>query len=163
MPRKPTPGQRVNEYRPNKTGVKTRISEHIKVAIHEMIYNGRTRKQAAEIAKIKDDSLYKILLKPDVLKYKNEIMRVFRESESERSFTKIVTLRDEAESQRVQLDAAKTIASMDDRFQPGQKITHAGTIGVKAVGYIIDLRDIDQDEPARIDRALAVDASIDDE
>ena len=160
MPRKPIKGQRVTPYRPNKTGVKTRISEHIKVAVYEMIYNGRTRKEAAEIAGIKDDSLYKILLKPDVLRYKNEIMRVFRESESERSFTKIVTLRENAKSENVQLDAAKTIASMDDRFQPGQKITHAGTIGVKAVGYIIDLRDIENEEPTLIDRALAVDADI---
>lgn len=141
MPMTPTKGQRVKPYRPPKDPSKTRISAHLKTAIHEIIHNGRTRAQAAEIAGIKDDTLYRALLKPDVLRYKNEVMRAFRESEIERSFTKMTSLRETAKSEHVQADMAKTIASFDERFQPGQRVTHGGQINVRSVGYVIDLRD----------------------
>ena len=141
MPKPPTPGQRVKPIRPVKDPSKLRISQQLKDAITAMITQGKTRAQAAESVGLKDQSLYYALCKPHVIRYKNEVMRAFRESEIERSFTKMTTLREEAKSEHVQADMAKTIASFDDRFQPGQRVTHGGNINIRSVGYVIDLRD----------------------
>lgn len=146
MPKLPAPGQRVKPIQRVKDPSKLRISARLKEAIDLMILNGLIRKEAAEKAGLTDHSLYTALRKPHVIAYKNEVMRAFRESEIERSFTRMVDLRDNAKSEHVNADMAKTIASYDERFQPGQRVTHGGSINIKSVGYVIDLRD----EPAHL-------------
>lgn len=155
MPNLPKSNQRVRPIQKVKDPSKLRISNTLKQAIHYMIHDGLIRSEAAKRAGMKDESLYVALRKPHVLKYKNEVMRAFRESEIERSFTKMVDLREKAKSEHVQADMAKTIASFDDRFQSGNKLTLGGNIGIQSVGYIIDLRDEKDFQPPIIDMGKA--------
>ena len=90
-----------------------RISARVKTAIEQMVDHGRNRAEAAQIAGIADDSLYRALTKPEVLAYRNHRMRVIRESAASRTIAKAEALMDSAESEHVKLDATKWIAGLE--------------------------------------------------
>lgn len=89
------------------------VGAKTKAAIEAMVFEGKLRRQAAEAVGMSDESLRQMLLKPHVLAFLNQCMEVLRTSERPRSLLKVVELRDKAESERVQLDAAKYIDGMD--------------------------------------------------
>jgi hypothetical protein len=93
-----------------------------------------SRKDAAARVGIADYSLYMALRNPVVMKYWNEWRDVLRTSEGPRSIHKIAHLRDNAESERVQLDAAKHL----DGGDKGAGVTV--NVGVNiAPGYMVDV------------------------
>ncbi len=145
MPKPPATGQRVRPIRTAKDPSKVRISSAVRTAIHEMIHNARTRSQAAEIAGIKDDTLYRALCKPEVMGYKNEVLRAFRESLAEKSLVRTDLLADTAIKETVRLQANKVLLDQDLRFAPKAQVNHTHSGEIKFTpGYVIDLTDSDQ-------------------
>lgn len=134
---------------------KGRITPQLKAAIHALVHMGQTVKEAAVTAGYREESLRKALKKPHVQAYKSEVFRAMFDSEKERSFLKMVELRDKAKSERVRADMAKQIAAMDERFQAGSKVHKHVSGSIKHTpGYVIDLSgDNDTVPPAEKDQA----------
>lgn len=107
-----------------------------------MITEGLTRSEAAEKHGLTDGALYQALRKEHVIRFKTDVLRAYRESEAERSLVKVVELRGTAKSENVQLESAKTLLSLDDRFTPATKVKHEHSGSVTFTpGYVIDLSD----------------------
>lgn len=148
---------------------KGRIRPQLKEAIRLMVEEGQTILQAAESIGYQANSLIVALKKPHVAAYKTGISRAFVDCEKERSFQKLVWLRDNASSERVSLDAAKTIAAMDERFTRAPiAIKHSGNINHTITpGYIIDLcdgmypPDLDEEDETIVDGRILVDVAED--
>lgn len=96
-----------------KASRKVRISVRVKRAIELMVDDGRKRADAAKDANLTDDALYRALTKPEVLAYRNERMRVLRESAAARTIAKAEQLMDSATSEHVQADMTKWIAGLE--------------------------------------------------
>lgn len=92
---------------------KTRISAKVRVAVDAMIEDGLKRNKAAETAGLTDNALYAALRKPDVLAYRNERLRVLRESEASRSIARVATLADTAASEHVKLGANELLMGIE--------------------------------------------------
>lgn len=122
-----------------------RITPRMRDVIHDIVYEAMSLPEVAKKHGYNERSLRQLLRQPHLTKLKNEVWRERWSSEAEKSADTLCKLRDSAKSENVRLEAAKTIASSDDRFQTGSKLTLGGNIGVQAVGYVIDLRD---DSPA---------------
>lgn len=120
-----------------------------------MITEGLTRAEAAEKAGLSDAALYCALRKQHVIQFKTDVLRAYRESEAERSLVKVVELRGSAKSENVQLESAKTLLSLDDRFTPATKIKHEHSGSVTFTpGYVIDLSDTAQPVQSITDRVV---------
>lgn len=133
-------------------------NKRIRHAIELMCTQGMTRPQAAETAGIKDNSLYKALRRPDVVRYKTQVLRAFREAETERAYVKIVDISDTAASEHVKLDANKTLLSLDDRYISATKQVHSGTVEhVVTPGYVIDLS---EDEGEQLNTNQVIEAEV---
>ncbi|MBW8285096.1 MAG: hypothetical protein K0M55_16010 [Rhizobium sp.] len=120
------------------------VSDAVKAAVEAMVFEGRQRKEAAEISGIQDDSLRKALSKPDVLAYFNQCQEVLRTSARPRALRKVISLMEEASSERVSLDAAKYLDGMDrGAHQVGATVINNtqinNTLNVTP-GYVLDLR-----------------------
>lgn len=89
-----------------------RIRPALKEAIRLMVEEGCTLGDAAQKTSYQIHSLKCAFKKPHVAAYKTGVLRAFVEGEKDRSFQKMVYLRDHASSERVQADMAKTIAAM---------------------------------------------------
>lgn len=120
-----------------------RVTGKVKAAIEAMVSQGLTRPEAAEAAGMTDHGLYVALTKPHVLAFFNEQMEVLRTAARPRALRKIIDLADDAESERVQLDAAKYIDGMDRNGNTvgGQQINVQvnNQVNVETAGYVIDL------------------------
>lgn len=90
-----------------------RISVRVKHAVEQMVDHARNRAEAAQIAGITDDALYRALLKPEVQAYRNDRMRVLRTSEASRTIARAARLADKAESEHVQLQANTWLAGLE--------------------------------------------------
>lgn len=100
-----------------------RISPNVRLAIDHMVDDARSRAEAAKIAGITDDALYRALCKPEVLAYRNSRMRVIRTSETARSLKRVADLADQARSESVKLEANRFLLSTDpdDPIIPTQR------------------------------------------
>ena len=98
------------------------VKGKVKAAVDLMVHQGRERPEAAAAVGLTDHSLREALRKPHVLAYLNEQMEVLRTSGRPRALTRIMRLVDDAESERVQLDAAIYMDGMD---------RHASTVGAQ--------------------------------
>lgn len=142
MPKPPKLHHRVKPIKPVKDPSKLRITTPVKTAIDAMIHDGLTRSQAAQLAGIKDHSLYVALCKPHVLEYKNRVLREFRESLAEKSLSRMDGLADNADKDSTKFQANKFLIEQDQRFTPTSKQIIAGQIEHKFTpGYVIDLSD----------------------
>jgi hypothetical protein len=88
------------------------LTPAVRTAIEAMVFEGRKRAEAAEVAGLKDDSLRKALTKPDALAFLNECMEVLRTSARPRALHKMVDLLD-AKTERIQFESAKYLDGMD--------------------------------------------------
>jgi len=104
------------------------LSHKVKAAIDRMVFDAVARPEAAEIVGLADTTLRLAFRNPVVVKHYREQMVVLRESERPRSVNKIVALRDKAESERVQLDAAK--------YLDGQDRAGPANVGVQVVNIV---------------------------
>jgi hypothetical protein len=90
-----------------------RISVRVKAAIVQMIDHGLKRADAAQIAGLTDNALYIALRKPEVLAYRNERMRVFRESAASRSIARVDQLADASTSESVKFESNKLLLGLE--------------------------------------------------
>lgn len=105
-----------------------------------MVFEGATRKEAAQLSGIADNSLRSALTKPHVLAYLNEQQEVLRTGARPKALRRIIALVDKAESERVQLDAAKYLDGMDRTIhQQGAQVNVNVGVKVETPGYVIDL------------------------
>jgi hypothetical protein len=95
------------------TDRKGRLTPKVRTAIEEIVFRGRNREEAATIAGIQPDSLYRALRRPEVLSYRTLLMEVLRSGASARTLSKIENLMDTATSEHVRLQAAQWLAGID--------------------------------------------------
>lgn len=87
-------------------------------AIRLMVEEGRTLVDAAEISALQEESLRKALRKPHVAVFVSSLRREWLSGQTLQSFHKISALRDGAQSEKVQLDACKTIITAAGELAP---------------------------------------------
>jgi hypothetical protein len=83
----------------------TRISARVREAVRLMVEEGRKRPEAAQAVGLKDDSLYRALLRPDVCELRTELMQVKRTNAAARTIARAEHLADHAQSEHVRLQA----------------------------------------------------------
>lgn len=88
------------------------VGDKTRAAIDAMVFDGKQRKEAAEVAGMSDETLRQMLLKPHVLAYLNEQQEVLRTSFRPRALRKMGDLLD-AKTERIQFEAAKYLDGMD--------------------------------------------------
>ena len=91
-----------------------RVSRKVKDALQLMCFNGLDRKQAAEQVGLRDDSLYRAMLKPDVLAYMQHLKRVLRTGEAFQAPGRISELARSADSESVRLQANVLLLDPDN-------------------------------------------------
>jgi len=96
-----------------KSPKQVRISARVRRCIDLMVGEGMKRCDAATAAGLTDNALYIALRKPEVLAYRNERMRVVRESAASRTIAKAESLMDSAASEHVQADMTKWLAGLE--------------------------------------------------
>lgn len=120
-----------------------------------MVTEGRKQHEAAELAGIPYDTLYRALKRPEGVKFKTRVLSEFRESTAERAYVRVAELSEEASSEHVKLDANKTLLSLDKRYVAASKTIHEGTVNhVVTPGYVIDLGDAQQIHSPLDDRGI---------
>lgn len=147
------------------------LSDAVRAAVEAMVFDGCIRREAAEIAGIKDDSLRRCLTKPDVLAYFNECQEVLRTSARPRALHKIIALSEKAGSERVALDASKYLDGMDrGAHQIGAQINVQVNNNVTThvtPGYAIDLRPDERDQIGHLEqhdaKSLELQANVPDD
>lgn len=87
--------------------------DNIRLAIIAMVERGLSRQDAAQSVGISDNWLYQCLEKPEWKTYRNERMRVFRESAASRSIARVDRLADEAASEHVKLGANQLLMGIE--------------------------------------------------
>lgn len=90
-----------------------RISRKVKRAIELQIDEGLRRPEAAQKAGLTDNALYIAMRKPEVLAYRNERLRVLRESAATRSIARVDILADTAVSEHVKLGANELLMGIE--------------------------------------------------
>jgi hypothetical protein len=107
-----------------------------------MVFDGLKRPEAAEIAGLTDHAVRTALTKPHVLAYLNECQEMLRTSARPRALNRVIKLIDEADSDKVKLEASKYIDGMDrGAHQVGAlQVNVQNNVSVTATpGYVIDL------------------------
>lgn len=118
-------------------GRKLRITAPVKEALRLMVYEGRTRDEAAKAVGITDHGLRTALNKPHVKRFQRALMTELREQEGHRSYLHLTKLREKAGSEHVQMESAKFVAGVSGISPVSkQEVTHSGQV---QVGYVIDL------------------------
>jgi hypothetical protein len=108
--------------RPNPAGkpAKTiKIGPQVRNAIEAMVWQGLTRKAAAEAVGLKDNSLYAAFRKPDVKAHYLRELDVLRLGERSRSIHRLTELRDQDDNKMVAFNAAKELAGGSADEQQG--------------------------------------------
>lgn len=103
--------------------------------IEEMIFNGLSRKDAAQKVGMTDRAARYALSDRVVMSAYRNSLQILRESEKPKSIHRLAELRDQSESLKVSLDAAKTLAIEEQR---GPTIQLGVNVNVQP-GYIVDL------------------------
>ena len=92
---------------------KARVTAKVKLAIDAMVFEALPRREAAAKASLLEHSLYKALRKPPTLAYLRAQMEVLRTSAGAEAVARIVQLMHGADSEHVQLEAAKWTAGIE--------------------------------------------------
>lgn len=112
------------------------LTKPIATAIHLMVWEGLDRKEASRRAGITDHGLYQALTKPHVKAALLEQYEVLRTSARPRAHHKLEMLMDRAESERVQLEAAKYLDSNGKSDMQGVHVN----VGINLQpGYLVDI------------------------
>lgn len=92
---------------------KGRLTAKVRTAIEEIVLRGRNRADAAQIAGMAEDSLYRAMRRPETLAYRTLLLEVLRSGASARTLAKIESLMDCSTSEHVKLQAAQWLAGID--------------------------------------------------
>lgn len=98
-----------------------------------MVYEGHTITQAAEKAGMTYESVRVALQRPHVQAALASLKRERVGLESLRSFHKVTELRDAAASEKVQLDAAKTIMTVNGDLEPHRQHAPAVPVAIQII------------------------------
>lgn len=90
-----------------------------------MIWEGKSRKDAAEAAGLKDHALYSALRKPHVKAYYLEQLDVLRTSERARNIHTLAEVRDQTSNQMARVQAVKALEQISDDEQGTSRARHA--------------------------------------
>lgn len=120
-------------------GRKLRISARVKDALSLMVYEGKSRKEAANTAGITDHGLYQALSRPHVKAYRNKLLADLRDSAAARSVARVDRLADTAQSEHVKLEANKWLAGLEGVSPVQRSETHITGELTVSPGYVIDL------------------------
>ena len=91
-----------------------RVTGKNKVAINAMVWEGLTRREAAQKAGLTDHSLYVALSKPHCKAYYMRELDVLRTSERARNIHTLVDVRDQMSNQMARVQAVKALEQIDD-------------------------------------------------
>ncbi len=121
-----------------------KLTPRIKRGVELMVFEAKTRKEAAQLIGISDEAMRQALLRPSCLAYMNEQIEVLRTGARPQALQKVIHLMEKSGSDRVQLDAAKYIDGMDRTVhtvgaatQVNVQVNNSTT--VETAGYVIDL------------------------
>lgn len=103
--------------------------------VEEMIFNGLSRKDAAQKVGMTDRAARYALGDRVVMAAYRNSLQILRESEKPKSIHRLAELRDQNESLKVSLDAAKTLANED---RSGPTVQVGVNVNVQP-GYIVNL------------------------
>lgn len=115
----------------------TALTAKVRAAVEAMVLEGRPRAEAALLAGLTDQGLFRAFRKVEVRKYYEELLDVFRSTLRARAIQRIEGLMDTATSESIRLQAAKYLDGQENN--KGLQIN----IGVQtnvAPGYITDAR-----------------------
>lgn len=137
-----------------------KVTGRLRTAIQAMVFDGLNRTQAAEAAGLQDHSVREALKRPHVLAYLNEQMEVLRTGARPQALNRIIHLTTNAESERVQLDAATYLDGMDRHSNSvGAVNVQVNTsVNVETPGYVIKLNRR-AESPQQIDHLAQHDAN----
>lgn len=96
---------------------KLKITPRVRDAIHNMVWLGLKRDEAATNAGIKDNSLYIALRRPDVKAYYLKELDVLRTSERARNIHTLAEVRDQTSNQMARVQAVKALEQISDEEQ----------------------------------------------
>lgn len=94
------------------------IRPALRTAIALIVEEGLTTAEAAERVGYQAESLYKALCKPHVRAYRAGVKRAWLEGETSQSWSRVVRLAKGAQSEKVQLEANRTILGAGGELQP---------------------------------------------
>lgn len=125
----PTPQQiaAVNRSAPLK------VTGKLKVALDSMIWHAMTRKEAAEHAGLKEQSLYAALTKSHVRGYYLSQLEVLRTSERARNIHTLAEVRDQKTNQMARVQAVKVLEQISDDQQDRRPAAPFGGITVQII------------------------------
>jgi hypothetical protein len=99
---------------------KGRISPALRTAVTLIVTEGITQREAAKRVGYQEHSLQVALKKPHVRALMADVKRAWLDNESSRSWRKITQLRDDAASEKVQLEASRTVLQASGELSPAQ-------------------------------------------
>jgi len=130
-----------------------KVTGRLKRALLAMVWEGRKRKDAAEVSRMTDHSLRAALKRPHVMAFYLKELEVLRTSERARSIFRLTELREQDSNKMAAVNAIKALEQITDEplplggraLQPGVTIVigsmppDARTIGPHAAGVVIDM------------------------
>lgn len=137
-----------------------KLTPRIKTAVEHMVFEGMTRRDAAQAVGISDEAMRQALLRPSCLTYMNEQIEVLRTGARPQALNAVINLMEKSSSDRVKLDAAKYIDGMDRTVHTVGASTHVNVqvnnnTHIENPGYVIDLSDfskpVEHKQPHQID------------
>jgi len=115
-----TNNQPISQQATAKPERKLKITGKVRAAIHEMVWSGLKRDEAAAKAGIKDNSLYVALRRPDVKQFYLSELDVLRTSERARNIHTLAEVRDQTGNAMARVQAVKALEQMDDAQVAGR-------------------------------------------
>jgi hypothetical protein len=91
-----------------------KVSGKLLIALTSMIWEGLTRKQAAERSGMSEHGLWAALRRPHVRQWYRAEIDVLRTSERARNVHALVDVRDNADNSMARVNAVKTLEALDD-------------------------------------------------
>lgn len=117
-----------------KTERTKQIRAPLERAIRLMVEDGRTLSEAARMAELKDESLRKALAKPHVKAFVASLRREWLAGETLQSWHTVSELRKQSQSDKVRLDAAKTVIGAAGEL--ASEANHAPSVAV-AIQFVV--------------------------
>jgi hypothetical protein len=122
-----------------------KVSGKLLVALNSMIWEGLTRKEAAERAQMSEHGLWAALRRPHVRQWYLREMQVLRLSERPRNHFALVDVRDNAENSMARVSAVKTLEAISET-----EAARGGYTPAKLPGLTIEIVSGDLAKPAKV-------------
>lgn len=111
----PTPSTPPVPVGEGRSSAPSKVTGRLKTALNLMVWQGKTRKEAAAEAGITDHGMYTALRKPHVRQYLASEMQVLRDSERPRNIHALVDVRDASGNAMARVQAVKALEQLSDQ------------------------------------------------